>query len=140
MVDSVFRRFEPDRLLSTIYMNQAHNEPMQLAIEGGLPALILLVAFAAWWLWTAVRVLGPGARALSVAWLTVSAILLASSLVDYPLRTPLLGSLFAVACVEMGRHAKRTADSRAVSRPSRDRDRYLAETVRVPLMVGWNRQ
>ena len=88
-------------------MNQAHNEPMQLVIEGGLPALALLGGFAIWWLWTAVRMLGrsasAGGRAMGVAWLTATAILLASSLVDYPLRTPLLSALFAIACVQMAR-------------------------------------
>ena len=105
--DSVFRRFEPHALLSTIYMNQAHNEPMQLVIEGGLPALALLGGFAIWWLWTALRMFGrsasPAGRAMGVAWLTATAILLASSLVDYPLRTPLLSALFAIACVQMAR-------------------------------------
>ena len=45
--DPVYRRFEPDALLSTIYLNQAHNEPMQLAMEGGIPALALLLVFPA---------------------------------------------------------------------------------------------
>jgi hypothetical protein len=30
-----------------------------------------------------------------------------SSLVDYPLRTPLLSSLFAIACVELARSKRR---------------------------------
>jgi hypothetical protein len=33
-------------------------------------------------------------------------ILMLSSLVDYPLRTPLLGGLFAVACVELIRRRR----------------------------------
>jgi hypothetical protein len=103
--DSVYRRFEPDALLSTIYMNQAHDEPMQLAIEGGAPALVLLALFLGWWVWAAVRIvrapLPPGRRALARASVVLTAILMASSLVDYPLRTPLLGALFAVACLEM---------------------------------------
>ena len=110
--DSVFRHFEPNSLLSTIYMNQAHNEPMQLTIEGGAPALGLLAAFAGWWLWSGVKVArreGPsGGKALAIAWVTATAILLASSLVDYPLRTPLLSALFAVACVEIARSGGRS--------------------------------
>ena len=114
--DSAFRRYEPGGLLSTIYMNQAHNEPLQLAIEGGGPALALLAAFAVWWTWTAVRVVGrarsPHGHALSIAWVTTTVILMASSLVDYPLRTPLLSALFAVACVEMARSARRPSEAR----------------------------
>jgi O-antigen ligase len=110
--DSAFRRFEPASLLSTIYMNQAHNEPLQLAIEGGLPALALLTAFLVWWVWTAAAIFRRGAKALSIAWMTVTVILMASSLVDYPLRTPLLGAVFAVACVEMARAAGRPSELR----------------------------
>lgn len=110
--DSAFRRFEPNSLLSTIYMNEAHNEPLQLAIEGGLPALALLAGFIAWWAWSAIQIFRRGAKALSIAWMTVSAILMASSLVDYPLRTPLLSAVFAVACVEMARSARRSPEIR----------------------------
>ena len=110
--DSVFRHFEPNSLLSTIYMNQAHNEPMQLAIEGGAPALVLLAVFVGWWLWSGVKVArreGPSSgKAIAVAWVAASAILLTSSLVDYPLRTPLLSALFVVACVEIARSGRRS--------------------------------
>jgi len=107
--DGVYRRFEPDALLSTIYMNQAHNEPLQLAIEGGLPALVLLAVFAIWWTrsaWKAVRPAGRverGARrrTMASAAVAITIILMLSSLVDYPLRTPFLGALFALACVEL---------------------------------------
>ncbi len=116
--DDVYRRFEPDSLLSTIYMNEAHDEPLQLAIEGGLPALLLLAAFAAWWLWTTPRaIFGRGgserSRSLSIAWATGTVILMASSLVDYPLRTPLLGAVFAIACVELGRASRKLSEPAA---------------------------
>jgi hypothetical protein len=103
----VYRRFEPDALLSTIYMNQAHNEPLQLAIEGGVPALILLGLFVWWWTRTAVAVVrtreSVTRRTLGIAAIGMTLILMASSLVDYPLRTPLLGALFAIAAVMMMR-------------------------------------
>lgn len=114
--DSAFRRYEPGSLLSTIYMNEAHNEPLQLAIEGGAPALALLAGFAIWWALTAVRVIGrgrsPHGHALSIAWVTATVILMISSLVDYPLRTPLLSAVFAIACVEMARSARRVSEAR----------------------------
>jgi len=101
--DSVFRRFEPDTMLSTIYLNTAHNEPMQLLIEGGLPAAIAMAIFSFWWAsaaWRALRPAGSARQApLCAAMVFVSAILLASSLVDYPLRTPILAALFAISCV-----------------------------------------
>jgi hypothetical protein len=109
---SVYPAFEPDALLSTIFLNQAHNEPIQLAIEGGIPAILLLLIFAGWWLRTAFLVLlrrtGPN-QGMAVAAVVVTAMMMVSSLVDYPLRTPLLGSLFVFACVEMAIAAKRSA-------------------------------
>lgn len=109
--DPVYRRFEPDSLLSTIYLNQAHNEPMQLAIEGGAPALLLMLLFLGWWVravFLAVRPAGSSSRrALAIAMAATTLILMLSSLVDYPLRTPLLSGLFAIACVELVRAKRR---------------------------------
>jgi hypothetical protein len=109
--DPVYQRFEPDALLSTIYLNQAHNEPVQLAIEGGLAALALLIVFLLWWLRTAARAVRPQQsaerRAMGIAATSVTLILILSSLVDYPLRTPLLSGVFALFCVELVR-SKRT--------------------------------
>jgi hypothetical protein len=108
--DPVYRRFEPDSLLSTIYLNQAHNEPVQLAIEGGVVALVLLLLFLIWWVQATVRAVrrtdSASRRALGLAMAAATLILMLSSLVDYPLRTPLLGGLFAVACVELIRRRR----------------------------------
>jgi hypothetical protein len=105
--DPVFRRFEPDSLLSTIYLNQAHNEPLQLVIEGGIPAMLLLLLFLVWWIDAVIAALrsphSPAKRPLSRAMAAVTVVLLLSSLVDYPLRTPLLSGVFALACVELMR-------------------------------------
>ena len=112
--DPVYRRFEPDALLSTIYLNQAHNEPFQLAIEGGLPALLLLILFLLWWIYAAIRTVRPRGsvprRAMGIAMVAATLILMLSSLVDYPLRTPFLSGLFAIACVELVR-SKRQSDA-----------------------------
>jgi O-antigen ligase len=109
--EPVYQRFELNSLLSTIYLNQAHNEPVQLAIEGGLPALLLLILFLGWWLHASVRAVRPrgseSRRALATAMTAVTLILLLSSLVDYPLRTPLLSGLFTIACVELVRSKRR---------------------------------
>jgi hypothetical protein len=103
----VYEHFEPDSLLSTIYLNQAHNEPVQLAIEGGVAAMLLLLLFVLWWVRAASRTVRPwqsgSRRALAMAMAAVTLILMLSSLVDYPLRTPLLSGLFAIACIELVR-------------------------------------
>jgi hypothetical protein len=103
--DSVYRRFEPDQLLSMIYLNEAHDEPIQLAIEGGVPALALLAIFLVWWTRRArdaFRSATPGRHSAQPrAAVVVTLILMTSSMVDYPLRTPLLAALFALCCVEL---------------------------------------
>ena len=113
--ESVYRRFEPDALLSTIYMNQAHDEPLQLAIEGGLPALAVLLVFGWWWAKTATHIVSLRGsireRTIGLAAIIICAMLMMSSLVDYPLRTPLLGALFMIALVEMSRLATAPAAS-----------------------------
>ena len=112
--DSVYRRVEPDSLLSTIYLNEAHNEPLQLAIEGGVPALLMLVLFLGWWAFAVAHAVRPREsnprRALAMAMATATLILMLSSLVDYPLRTPFLSAVFAIACIELVR-AKRRGDA-----------------------------
>jgi hypothetical protein len=115
--DPVYRRFEPDSLLSTIYLNQAHNEPIQLAIEGGFVALLLLLLFLIWWAKAAMRAVRRSGsfsrRALAMAMASATLILMLSSLVDYPLRTPLLSGVFAVGCVELIRGRRRSTTSPA---------------------------
>lgn len=115
--DPVYRHFEPDALLSTIYLNQAHNEPVQLAIEGGIPALLFLLLFLGWWIRAALRTVRPresaSRRALGIAMVATILILMLSSLVDYPLRTPLLSGVFAIACVELIRSRRQPATEAA---------------------------
>ena len=98
--DAVFRRFEPFSMLSTTYLNQAHNDVLQLVLEGGLLALIAALAFVGWWGWASLRVwrLPASGRVLAGrAGSSVIGMALIASAVDYPLRTPLLLAFFAVA-------------------------------------------
>lgn len=106
--DPAFRVVEPNALLRPTYFNNAHNDLAELAITGGLPVLAVLVAFLGWWLWRSVQVFRADgdmatyrARAGSVGIL----LLLLASLIDYPLRTPLMGVVFCLCCalLAMGR-------------------------------------
>jgi len=104
--DSVYRQFEPRSLLSVTYLNEAHNDPLQIVIEGGIAAFALLLLFLSWWFRRAAEVLvRPRGRrpALERGALIVMLLLMLSSLVDYPLRTSLLAALFAFCAVELAR-------------------------------------
>lgn len=88
--EQVYRVFEPEELLMPPYVNQAHNDWVQLLIEGGVLAGALLVATLLWvakavWKLTSVR----SERATALFWFGLFAIIGGASLIDYPLRAPL---------------------------------------------------
>ena len=110
--DAVFRVAEPDWALSPTYFNHAHNDPVELVLTGGLPALALLAWFLAWWLLrslSAFKKAGGRSETNLIARGGSAMILLAllASIVDYPLRTPLHAALFAIACVWLARREDR---------------------------------
>jgi O-antigen ligase len=104
--DPVYRAFEPFDLLNTAYMNHAHNDLLQIIIEGGLPALILLILYLGWWVsrarahWATPKRL-TSSRLMGRLGSLVTLIMLLSSLVDYPLRMPLLAVVFSIASLWM---------------------------------------
>lgn len=114
--EQAYRTVEPSELLSPHYLNQAHNDWLQLVVEGGLPGVILAllwILLIARWAFRAWRERGqPGTltsgRGLGV--LTLGMIALHSA-VDYPLRTP---SIMLVAVIAVGLLARRAP---AVARP-----------------------
>jgi len=86
-----------DRLDTTTYVNHAHNDYLEIALETGVPGLVVLALFLLWWARAGWRVWRPGdvdpfARAGAVA----SAAILVHSLVDFPLRTAAIGTCFAM--------------------------------------------
>jgi O-antigen ligase len=104
--DAVYRSVEPLGLVSTIYFNHAHNDYLELWLEAGWVGAAVFVAFAAWFAWATWAAWRGGsalARASSIAVLLI----LAHSLVDYPLRTETLAVLFAFCCgtLAQSRHA-----------------------------------
>lgn len=102
--DPIFRGYEPDAALSPLYFNHAHNDLIELAITGGAPALLVLLLFLGWWTrrsWQAfVPFRNPSVPALFARAATVGTLLLfLASLIDYPLRTPLMGVILVILCV-----------------------------------------
>lgn len=88
--EEVYHLYEPTELMFTRYVNQAHNDWAQLIMEGGLPAIILLVA-ALLWIARCVLVIlrdAEGGRLAALFWATNFGIIMAASLPDYPLRAP----------------------------------------------------
>jgi O-antigen ligase len=95
----VYRLYERPESVTTEYVIHAHNDYAEIALELGLPGIILALLFLTWWAPATVSVwrmaeAGPFSRAASIA----SAAILAHSLVDFPLRTAAISGSFAAFC------------------------------------------
>lgn len=108
-----------DRVNST-WVIHAHNDYAEIALEGGLPALVLLMVFLGWWgiassrAWRA-KDGGSYARAAAIA----SAVILAHSLVDFPLRTAAISATFAMCLALLAERRAPTASVASDLRPTR---------------------
>jgi O-antigen ligase len=101
----IYERFEPRTLMQDYYVNHAHNDWLELSLTGGAPAIILVLGFLAWFGVASFRLWRSGESeapvldlVLAQAASIVIVLLLLHSVVDYPLRTPTLSVLFAIAC------------------------------------------
>lgn len=87
--EDVYHIYEPTALLLPSYVNQAHNDWAQLAIEGGIPAIVLLFALLGWIGVALYRiVLQRNGLVRFLFWSSCFLIVCVASTVDYPLRTP----------------------------------------------------
>ncbi|MFN3944297.1 MAG: O-antigen ligase family protein [Allosphingosinicella sp.] len=97
----IFPAFERQETMESAYVNHAHNDLVQIGIEGGAAAVVLLLLFLYWWLqraWRASRARhGAIGDQMKVAIVCTGGLLVAS-LVEFPLRTPTMAALFAIFC------------------------------------------
>lgn len=98
----VYQLFEAPASVMPTYVNHAHNDWLELVIEGGLPAAALMIAFLRWFSLTAQRNWNVNSEFGRAAVISASAVLF-HSMADYPLRTPALLCLFACCCGMMVR-------------------------------------
>lgn len=97
----VFQAFENLNSVNPAFPFNAHNDYLEMALEGGAPALALLALF---FVWLALRTKSLAAPAreerrplIGVA-LAAILVLLLHSIVDYPLRTFTLMTAFSLMC------------------------------------------
>lgn len=103
--DPLFRVYEPFEHLSLEYLNHAHNDLIELLITAGLFGAGLLLAFIVWYGrkgWLAFRERRASGASLRILGFAVVTILLAASVVDYPLRTPIMMAMFAIGATWFG--------------------------------------
>jgi O-antigen ligase len=103
---SVYPSFEPAQdALDDKFVNHAHDDLLEVWLEGGVVSLILMAAFVSWlflisaknWLSTP-----PNSSAIDVllarAATIVIPLIIVHSIVDYPLRTDAMMAVFALSC------------------------------------------
>ena len=96
----VYAMHETPATMLSAYVNHAHNDWLELWLEGGLPAAVLMACFLAFFstqTWRIWRPRGPYASHILPKAASIGVIvLLAHSLAEYPLRMPALASVFAM--------------------------------------------
>lgn len=87
------------------YANRAHNDYLEAWLETGVPGCVLLALFAVWLVRCGIAVWGRTTLTsrrdealLARASFVIILLIMAHSLVDYPLRTAAIASLFAFCC------------------------------------------
>lgn len=104
--DPVFRVHEPVEFLGPNYFNHAHNDFLEIALDGGVFGLSLLLAALIWWFWTGMRSwIGEGERAFARLGSAIIFLILIASLSDYPARTPIMMAVLAISGVWLARGA-----------------------------------
>ena len=123
----LYPRYEDPAAVGPEYVVHAHDDYLELALETGLPGMLLTAAFL-WWfvrrtvaVWRA-PVANPIARAATIA----VAALLAHSLVDYPLRTSAMAAVFALGVALLADPRSRRREFAAASDPEPGPARHLS--------------
>lgn len=109
----IYPTYEDPGQVTRWYLNHVHNDYIELVIELGVAGVLLILLFLLWWgrrvlvIWRADE---PDhfARAATIA----SAVILAHSLVEFPLRTAAISGLLAMCCALMSEARSRARRSR----------------------------
>jgi O-antigen ligase len=117
--EEVYRRYEDGGRVTRTFINHAHNDYLEIAIELGAAGLVLVALFVLWWLSCLRQLLTTEASPFAWAGWTAVGIFLTHSGWDYPLRTAALSAFFAVCCVFAGRPLSPVSAHGTDLRPSR---------------------
>ena len=96
----VYRTYEDQFAVGVEYVNHTHNDYLEFVLEMGLPGLLLILAFLAWWAVRSFRTWRSSYEGadLGRAGSVVILVVLLHSLVDYPIRTSAIAVTFTIAC------------------------------------------
>ena len=98
--DPIFRMHEPFTLLKPTYFNHAHNDFLEIVLNGGLPGLLLLLVAIGWWGWKSLLAWrGDAAYLLPRLGSAMLLLILIASVTDYPARTPIIMAMATIAAI-----------------------------------------
>lgn len=97
----VYQIHEQSQFLMRQYFNQAHNDWLDILLTAGLPGLVLTLIAVVMFAVAVKAALGARGTAghLRRTGMIVILLLAFASVTDYPLRTPILSALFAIAAI-----------------------------------------
>ena len=98
----MFRMHEPFALLKLTFFNHAHNDLLEIALDAGVPGLLLVAAGVVWWTRASARAWRSGSGTPAQAGSAMLLLMLLASLVDYPVRTPLMMAMAVIAALWLG--------------------------------------
>lgn len=140
----VYQFFEkPQDALRDIFANRAHNDVLEIWLETGMMGLVLMTLFAVWllvgfwrvWRTASAAVPDPGRSPVDLLLMRAASLvivlLIAHSLVDYPLRTTALSTLFAFSCALL--YPPRITDGPALRRTDEAPDVRASQTSQVTI-------
>lgn len=99
-----YQLLEPEALLRPTFSNHAHNELLEIALTAGIPGLVLLTLSGLGLVIGLTRAFSAKAAASASATLSrlglgVIVLLVIASATDYPVRTPIMSAVLAIAAV-----------------------------------------
>ena len=131
----IFAALEPLSIVKPTYVNHAHSDYLEIALEGGAGGVLLILAFGVWFAATAISRLrryertNVGFAPIAIGVAGIVEILL-HSILDYPLRTLALAAVMSIYCAILATNPT-TLDLQEVSRYRRtNRRRARTETGR----------
>jgi O-antigen ligase len=97
---TVYRRYEDPGRVTKQFANHAHNDYVEAVLELGAPGILLILGFLFWWgrRSYAAWIRDFEGAALARAGSVMVGIVLAHSIVDYPIRTAAIAAVFALGC------------------------------------------
>lgn len=100
--DPAYRISEPAFLLNRSYFNHAHNDVIEIVLDGGLAGLLLLVSAVVWIGWRGFCAWRAPAEAGTIrarAGFSLLLLTFLASVTDYPARTPMIMAVVIMAAV-----------------------------------------